>query len=352
MSIGETEPTPSSFLHALSRRDQIESYSGKSMLIEELILAGLAKADAAIAELADNPQIRGYYEKLGGEVVRATGIIIELEPFFLKLGLESEIVAKKEQIRGIVESPLWSGVRYYRDGRADGFSAGPGVPQALHEQQKAAPFIEGMTGDEATMPNDAADIQSEVYDGSRNSKTRAKEVPKTSLVNGRNGSTRSTGAKALRGNIPSGEQDSPPPHLSRNQEKENPHEVWVRALQQSVTDVLAELRNEGHLRGAKHHADSLSGRNIVHLPVNGETLDILTMCKKLQEEGLLLGRKNDPTVRDNVVMLLWDEFAGQFMNTDPRIRNAALGVVENQIKIDFEEIKRKDRLETLHGIRT
>jgi hypothetical protein len=352
MSSGETQLTSVRFLNALDRRDciakHIESSSDNSYLNEDLIKRGLARTETEVAELAAEPDVREYYEKLGDEVVKATGVIIELEPFLIQLGLEQEVAAKKAQIDDIVESPLWMGVRYFRDSQAKSLSAESDAGHMQQEQQKEAPFIEDTDGDKATAPEDAADAETTGYVARQNGRVGAKEARKASLVTRRKRTIHSTGAKALRGRIPSGEQDLPsPPPSSKKQEAENPHEAWARALQESVTEAMVNLRREGRLSGANHHADSLSGRKVTSLLINGVKVDILEICRELQEEGALLGRKSDLTIRDYIVMLQWDKFAEEFMNTDPKIRNAALGIVEMQIKRDLEETKRKERLANL-----
>jgi hypothetical protein len=356
MSSGESQQTHISFLNALELRvgleDHIETYSARSTLTEDIINRGLTSANETIAELAADEYIRAYFEKLGDEVVRASGIIIELEPSLLMLGLRQEVAAKKTQIKSIIDSPLWKGVKYFMGDTAKCFLTEVSLEPEVLRQQTDEAFVDGTTGDEDTTAEFNADKEIKKNNHSDNSQTNTKKVPKASVLTKNTRHTSATVPKGLIGEIPADEQilSSSRP-LTIEQEAKNPHEEWARDLQESVTEGMAYLRSEGLLKRAKNHADSLGGRRVKFLIINGESVEVQKKCKELQEAGLLLGRKIDPTIRDYIVMSQIDNFTGQFKNSDKRIRNAALAVVEDQIKRDFEEAKIRERRANLVGTR-
>jgi hypothetical protein len=356
MSSGESQQTHLSFLNALEVRDgledHIETYSARSTLTEDIINQGLTRANETVAELAADGYIRAYFVKLGDEVVRASGIIIELEPSLVKLGLRQEVAAKKAQINSIIGSPFWKGVRYFIGDTPKGFLTEVSLEPEAHKQQTDETFVDGINGDEAATAKLNADAEVKKNDHGDNSQIDVKKVPNASVLTKNTRHTTATVAKGLMGEIPANERSQSSSRLPTNkQEAKNPHEEWVRSLQESVTESMAYLRDEGLLKRANHHADSLGGRGVKFLIINGEYVEVLKKCKELQVAGLLLGRKIDPTIRDYVVMSQMANFTGQFKNRDQRIRNAALAVVEAQIKRDFEEAKIRERRASLVGTR-
>jgi hypothetical protein len=111
MSTERELPIINEFAELYARRQNLASRVVTDEKVRQLLVAGIKNADKRLAELAENPEVRAHYSRLGGQIVeiaRQRRSFVELEESaedLIALGLEEDLNAQRlEIIRSVVEA--------------------------------------------------------------------------------------------------------------------------------------------------------------------------------------------------------------------------------------------------------